>query len=53
MKRFIPLILLAFAGCAQIQPEDTELRTVPVTNNPHIVPQGSGFPGAPMNTSRM
>lgn len=46
MNRFILLSLLALAGCFQAYNEDDELRTVPVTNNPHVVPNyGSGLPG--------
>ncbi len=46
MKRSVLLILLALAGCFQTYSEDDELRTVPVTNNPHVVPNyGSGLPG--------
>ncbi len=46
MRRSILLTLLALAGCFQTYSEDDELRTVPVTNNPHVVPNyGSGLPG--------
>ncbi len=44
-------ILLAAAGlsgCYQMHSDD-DLRTIPVTNNPNIVPQqGSKLPGASM-----
>ncbi len=47
MKAFAILSLILLTGCVQIyDPEDNNLRTVPVTNNPHIVPDhGSGIPG--------
>jgi hypothetical protein len=38
----------SLAGCYQIHSDD-DLRTVPVTNNPNIVPnQGRLLPSAPM-----
>lgn len=44
MKKWISLSLLALAGCFQTF-NDNDLHTVPVTNNPHIVPNhGSGLP---------
>lgn len=47
-QRFAALILLTFAtGCFQTTSDDADLRTVPVTNNPYVVPNhGGGFPGA-------
>jgi hypothetical protein len=46
MKRSIFLILLALTGCFQAYNPDDDLRTVPVTNNPNVVPSyGSGIPG--------
>jgi hypothetical protein len=46
---FILLVsLIGLAGCYQIHSDD-DLRTVPVTNNPNIVPQTGGgrqLPGA-------
>ena len=39
--------LLVLTGCFQAYNPDDELRTVPVTNNPNVVPNyGSGLPGA-------
>ncbi len=43
--RILALVFLACAGCFQAE-EDDILRTVPVTNNPHIVP-GHGSSGVP------
>jgi hypothetical protein len=38
-------VLGLLSGCYQIHSDDS-LRTVPVTNNPNIVPQrGTGLPG--------
>lgn len=43
------LLLLSFiclSGCYQIHSDD-DLRTVPITNNPNIIPQTNGrIPGA-------
>jgi hypothetical protein len=37
---------MALSGCYQIHSDD-DLRTVPITNNPNIVPQNGGrIPGA-------
>ncbi|MDE3046266.1 MAG: hypothetical protein KGJ02_06445 [Verrucomicrobiota bacterium] len=44
-KRFAYLAFLALAGCFQTTSDDTDLRTVPVTNNPHIVPGHGILPG--------
>ncbi|HSX26169.1 MAG TPA: hypothetical protein VLE89_04090 [Chlamydiales bacterium] len=45
MKRCLFLALLALAGCFQTYSDDDDLRTVPITNNPHVVPNyGSGLP---------
>ena len=45
MKRSLMIIFLALAGCFQTYNEDDDLYMVPVTNNPHIVPNhGSGLP---------
>ncbi len=45
MKRWLILSLLLLAGCFQAYDSDDDLRTVPVTNNPNIVPShGSGLP---------
>gem|GEM_PF-1228339 len=45
--RFLLVLpLLALASCFQVYDDENDLRTVPVTNNPHIVPShGSGMPG--------
>lgn len=46
MKRIFLLALVAAAGCFQTSNSDDDLRTVPVTNNPHVVPShGGGLPG--------
>ena len=46
MKRWMILSLFALAGCFQAYNPDEDLRTVPVTNNPHVIPNhGSGLPG--------
>lgn len=43
---FLVLFMFGLSGCYQIHSDD-ELRTVPVTNNPNIVPQVTGrIPGA-------
>lgn len=45
MRLFILIAFLGLTGCMQTQSEDDDLRTVPVTNNPYIVPNhGSGMP---------
>ncbi|MEN9343284.1 MAG: hypothetical protein RLZZ453_71 [Chlamydiota bacterium] len=41
------LLLLLLAGCYQMHSDD-DLRTVPVTNNPHIVPNHGTLPTAPI-----
>ena len=46
MKKLISLSLLLLAGCFQTSSDDEDLRTVPITNNPYIVPNhGGGIPG--------
>ena len=51
MKRWIRLSLLFFSivaleGCFQTYNEDEDLRTIPITNNPYVVPStGGGIPG--------
>lgn len=46
MYRVFFLTLLTLAGCFQTFNPDDDLRTVPVTNNPHVVPSyGNGLPG--------
>ncbi len=45
MRKWIFIALLGLAGCFQTYDEDDDLRTVPITNNPHVVPNhGSGMP---------
>ncbi len=47
MRRLFFIALLGLSGCMQPQNEDDILRTVPITNNPYIVPNhGSGMPMA-------
>ena len=44
--RLLFLALLPLVGCFQTYNADDDLRTVPVTTNPNIVPNhGGGFPG--------
>lgn len=46
MKRLILLAFFALSSCFQTYNDEDELRTVPITNNPHIVPNhGGGLPG--------
>lgn len=46
MKRWMIFSLIFLAGCFQTYDPDGELRTVPVTNNPNVVPNhGNGLPG--------
>lgn len=46
MRYLTFLSLTVLAGCFQAYNDDADLRTVPVTNNPHIVPNhGGGLPG--------
>ncbi len=43
------LSLLVLTSCFQTYGDDDDLRTVPVTNNPHVVPNyGGGLPGMQM-----
>jgi hypothetical protein len=45
---FLMLAVVCLSGCYQVHSDD-DLRTVPVTNNPNIVPnQGQRLPSAPM-----
>jgi hypothetical protein len=45
MHRWISLLWFLVAGCFQTYNDEDELRVVPVTNNPHVVPEhGGGFP---------
>ena len=41
------LVAAGLAGCYQIHSDD-DFRTVPVTNNPNIVPSRGGMPSAPI-----
>lgn len=46
-SRIFVVLVLAAAGCFQVTSDDADLRTVPVTNNPNVVPNhGGGLPGA-------
>jgi hypothetical protein len=50
MSKLLRLIILSslalFAGCFQASSDDIDFRTVPVTNNPYVVPNhGGGLPG--------
>jgi hypothetical protein len=47
MRKLLPLAILALcSGCFQASEDDIYLRTVPVTNNPYVVPNhGGGVPG--------
>lgn len=42
MPFFLSLsLLLVTSGCYQVHSDDRELRTVPVTNNPNLVPRSA------------
>ncbi len=44
----LALVAVGVAGCYQVHSDD-DLRTIPVTNNPNIVPgPGSRMPSMPM-----
>lgn len=46
MHRFLLLTFFLLTGCFQAYNSDDDLRAVPVTNNPHVVPNyGGGLPG--------
>jgi hypothetical protein len=46
MSRLALLFLFVFTGCFHANDPDDDFRTVPVTNNPNIVPNyGNGMPG--------
>ena len=46
MKRLMLFTLFVLTGCFQAYDPDGDLRTVPVTNNPNVVPShGGGLPG--------
>ncbi|MBS0616018.1 MAG: hypothetical protein JSR58_05650 [Verrucomicrobia bacterium] len=38
MKKLLIASLLFLAGCYEWAPPQDDLRTVPVTNNPHVLP---------------
>ena len=49
-KSFLLLGLLALTACAEVDNDNDELQTVPVTNNPQLIPGSSGgLPGIPTN----
>jgi hypothetical protein len=49
MRRTLFLALLGLTACFQTYNEDDgEIRTVPVTNNPNVVPNVGGGGGFPM-----
>jgi hypothetical protein len=51
MKVFILLsVLLLLGGCYQMHSDDDDLRTIPVTNNPTLLPSQGGMrmPSAPI-----
>jgi len=46
MRYALLIVLTVLTGCFQAYNSEDELRTVPVTNNPHVVPNhGGGIPG--------
>ena len=48
MRYSLLILLTVLTGCFQAYNEEDDLRTIPVTNNPHVVPNhGSGLPGMP------
>ena len=57
LKKFFYVVFVSFffalCGCYQTSSDEDELRTIPVTNNPLIIPQhGSGMPGMPGPATR-
>ena len=48
MKRWLIFPFLALAGCFQTYNEDDDLHIIPITNNPHVIPNHGG--GLPMMT---
>lgn len=42
------LLMLTLTSCMEMHGEDDDLRTVPITNNPHIVPNYGSTGGIPM-----
>jgi hypothetical protein len=52
LKAFALCGLFVLSSCVQFNSNE-ELRTVPVTNNPHVIPSQEGtFPGFPMPASQ-
>lgn len=52
MKKIILLCaLFIFASCYQNRTEDDELDTIPITNNPQIIPRGGNSPLPQMGQS--
>ncbi len=46
MKNYLFFAMAALlSGCFQVYGDDEELRTVPVTNNPNVVPNYGPVPG--------
>jgi hypothetical protein len=45
MQKIALLFLFVCCGCFQTTGDDADLRTVPVTNNPYVVPDHGGMPG--------
>lgn len=49
MRNQLFFLLIVLTGCFQAYSEEDELRTIPVTNNPHVVPNhSSAIPGMPL-----
>ncbi|MEI6242361.1 MAG: hypothetical protein WCP39_03025 [Chlamydiota bacterium] len=52
MKKAFCLFSFLLMGCFQITSQDQGLRTVPVTNNPQLIPQNNSIlPSPGMNPS--
>lgn len=47
MRRLLFFSLIALAGCFQTYNDDDDLRTIPITNNPYVVPSSGGGAGIP------
>ncbi len=47
MKYLLLTFALSLCGCYTVSSEDAELRTVPVTNNQHIIPNSGKSQGMP------
>jgi hypothetical protein len=46
MYKYLIVLTLTLVGCFQAYDDGDELRTIPVTNNPHVVPtHGGAIPG--------